>query len=241
MPDSHVRTILVAVPVQNEDALLPRCLGALEQAIERLRQNPGAPRVAVALALDSCTDGSAAIAAASPFSWLELDARNVGLARAAALDLLLQRVPANELHATWIANTDADSAVPVNWLTEQRRLAASGADLMIGTVRPDLAELDPQRRHAWLATHTPGVANGHVHGANLGIRADVYSSVGGFTAVTAHEDVALVAAAREVGAREVATDACWVLTSGRTEGRAPGGYSRYLREDLGGALAAAPE
>lgn len=241
MSRAKVRTVLVAIPVQNEEALLPRCLAALEAAVSRLGATAEAPRVAVMLALDSCDDDSAAIAAASPFPWLEVNACNVGVARAAAIDRLLEQVPAADLGSTWIANTDADSAVPTNWLTEQVELAASGVDLMIGTVRPDLAELDPARRRAWLATHTLGVANGHVHGANLGIRADVYTAIGGFAAVTAHEDVALVAAAMAAGARQAATDECWVLTSGRTEGRAPGGYARYLREDLGGDLVCAAE
>lgn len=71
-----------------------------------------------------------------------------------------------------------------------------------------------------------------MHGTNLGIRASVYRAVGGYPAIAEHEDVELVAAARAVGAREVATDACWVLTSGRTDGRTPGGYARHLRESL---------
>jgi glycosyltransferase involved in cell wall biosynthesis len=236
MTRTKVHTVLVAVPAQNEEGLLPRCLAALEAAVSRLAESADAPRVAVMLALDSCDDGSATIAAAYPFPWLEVNARNVGVARAAAIDRLLEQVPAADLGSTWIANTDADSAVPTNWLTEQAELAASGVDLVVGTVRPDLAELDPARRRAWLATHTLGVANGHVHGANLGIRADVYTAIGGFTAVTAHEDVALVAAAMAAGARQAATDACWVLTSARIQGRAAGGYARYLREDLGGNL-----
>lgn len=241
MSGAHIHTVLVAIPVQNEETLLPRCLAALEAAIGRLRETADTPRVAVMLALDSCDDGSAAIAGASPFPWLEVTGRNVGLTRGAAINRLVQQLPPGELENAWIANTDADSAVPTNWLSHQVALAASGVDLMIGTVRPDLAELDSSRQRAWLATHTPGVANGHVHGANLGIRADVYAAVGGFASVPAHEDVALVASARAAGAREAATDECWVLTSGRTEGRAPGGYSRYLREDLGDALVASAD
>jgi len=236
MSPSDIRAVLVAIPVQNEEQLLPRCLTALQAAMDRLDEAPGRVRASVMLALDSCDDGSAAIANASPFPWLAVDGRNVGLTRATAIDRLLGQVPVADLPHTWIANTDADSAVPANWLTQQVALAAAGVDLMIGTVRPDLAELDPARRRAWLATHTPGVANGHVHGANLGIRADVYTAIGGFAAVTAHEDVALVEAARAAGASEAASDKCWVLTSGRTQGRAPGGYARYLREDLGDSL-----
>ena len=76
---------------------------------------------------------------------------------------------------------------------------------------------------AWRATRVPGRPNGHVHGANLGVRADAYLRAGGFPDRPAHEDVDLVAALVASGARVVATDACDVLTSGRLVGRAPGG------------------
>ena len=142
------------------------------------------------------------------------------------------------LDQVWIASTDADSAVPVHWISSQVRLADAGADLVIGTVRPDPADLSPQQRSAWQARHVPGRANGHVHGANLGVRADVYRAAGGYSPVDEHEDVDLVARARATGARVVASDGAWVLTSGRQQGRTPGGYARYLREDLvGGAPA----
>ena len=103
---------------------------------------------------------------------------------------------------------------------------------MIGTVRPDFADLSGAQRDAWLATHPVGYANGHVHGANLGIRGDVYRAAGGFPALAEHEDVDLVSRARLAGARVVVSDGGCVLTSGRTTGRTPGGYARHLREDL---------
>lgn len=191
-----------------------------------------APEIAVTLVLDSCDDGSAELAEASGFDCMYIAANNVGIARAVAIDRAIAHLGRVDLDRVWIANTDADSAVPPNWLTHQLALAAEGVDVMIGTVRPDLADLDPARRDVWRATHVLGEANGHVHGANLGIRASVYRAAGGFAPVREHEDVTLVARARAIGAREKATDACWVLTSGRPEGRTPGGYARYLREDL---------
>ena len=248
-----VHALAVVVPVHDEEALLPRCLAALEHAVAEVtagRSATGAQvdgdsggdpgpglAVHVVLVLDDCSDGSAQIAAASPFTTLAVAARSVGLARAhgveAVLDALgLAGAEGDDLAGTWIASTDADSAVPAGWLTEQLRLATSGTDLMIGTVRPDRADLSDAQWAAWSGRYTPGRPNGHVHGANLGIRADVYRRAGGYAPLAEHEDVDLVARARAAGARVTASDDCSVLTSGRPVGRTPGGYARYLREDL---------
>nr|WP_139316002.1 bifunctional PIG-L family deacetylase/class I SAM-dependent methyltransferase [Cellulosimicrobium sp. CUA-896] len=113
-----------------------------------------------------------------------------------------------------------------------RRARRGGRDVVVGTVRPRIEELSPDRAAAWLASHEPGTANGHVHGANLGVRLSVYRAAGGFAPVPEHEDVALVDAARRTGARVVADAEAEVLTSARLVGRTPGGYARHLRDDL---------
>ena len=227
-----VRAVAVVVPIHNEEVLLPRCLAALERAVDEVIDSV----VHVVLVLDACTDGSAQIAAVSPFTTLVVQAASVGEARARGVELALDALGASQdgllLSQVWVASTDADSAVPPNWLTEQLRLAACGTDLMIGTVRPDSADLSEDRWAAWSARYVPGQPNGHVHGANLGIRGDIYCAAGGYALLREHEDVDLVARAREVGARVTASDDCSVLTSGRLVGRTPGGYARYLREDL---------
>ncbi len=133
----------------------------------------------------------------------------------------------------WVASTDADSRVSPDWIVGHVRHADHGADLVIGTVHPDLADLSEPQRRAWLATRTPGRANGHVHGANLGIRADAYLAAGGFGPESCHEDVNLVDRVRaSAPERVLAVADVDVLTSGRLQGRTPGGYARYLREDL---------
>ena len=156
---------------------------------------------------------------------MELESSNVGTARAAGSRRALR------LGADWLANTDADSVVPANWLEVQRALADDGADVVIGTVRPDFDDLTERQQAAWLAGHVPGRPNGHVHGANLGIRASAYVAAGGYHPLPEHEDVDLVARLSRHG-RTVASDAAEVITSGRTFGRTPGGYARYLREEL---------
>ena len=54
----------------------------------------------------------------------------------------------------------------------------------------------------------------HVHGANLGVRADRWRAVAGFGPRAVGEDVDLVERVRAVTDRWVATDTTRVLTSG---------------------------
>lgn len=229
-----LETIIVVIPIHNEEALLPRCIAALTDAIDALESSPTpTPRVTVQLVLDACTDASERIASLSPFHVTKVDFTNVGAARSHGVARALQRRGRTDTRSLWIANTDGDSCVPRNWLTEQVDLARQGADLMIGTVRPDFSDLSEAQRDAWTRTHVPGEANGHVHGANLGFRANRYLEAGAFPELSEHEDVQLVAALRGIpGIVEVASDACWVLTSGRGVGRTAGGYASFLTNDL---------
>lgn len=220
-----IRAIVIVVPVHDEAALLGRCLAALEAAIEA---SPIPCEVRVVL--DACTDGSAAIAAQHPFTVLRTDAGAVGAARALGIASGLAAFPKVAAERIWIANTDADSSVPESWLAVQLELAAAGADVVVGTVRPDFDDLTAEHRQHWLETHLRGVPNGHTHGANLGVRAGTYIAAGGFGALAEHEDVRLVDACRELGAVVAASDAAEVVTSGRFTGRTPGGYAGYLRE-----------
>lgn len=231
---SPVSGIGVVIPARNEEALLPGALAAMDVARGHLRHLLGseAPWVRVIVVLDNCTDESAVIAR----NWAGIETitvafEAVGAARREGISRLLETGHHDDA-TVWIANTDADSQVPSDWLHRQWEFATAGVDLMIGTVRPDFDDLSEEQRRQWVATHTPGHANGHVHGANLGFRADRYVEVGGFATVPEHEDVLLVAALTKVGVHAVATDNCCVLTSGRAHGRTPGGYASHLRERL---------
>ena len=111
-------------------------------------------------------------------------------------------------------------------------LAAAGADVVVGTVEP-LGLSAKAVRDAWWDRHDLREGHVHVHGANLGVRASAYLAAGGFTPEPLHEDVLLAERLRSApGVVVVASDVVDVLTSGRAVGRAPGGYARYLREDL---------
>ncbi|MEV4689234.1 glycosyltransferase [Microbacterium sp. LWH3-1.2] len=226
----RTRAVAVIVPAHDEEQLLGACLDSIARAVDAARSV--VPRIGVWVVLDACTDGSASVAEAAGVEVISVDAHSVGTARAAGVRAALEGLGDAPARAIWTAHTDADSVVPPNWLIHQLDLAQQGADVVVGTVRPDFRDLDAEQVEAWWATHTPGVANGHVHGANLGIRASALLDAGGFADAAVHEDVWLVDEIRSRGGRLLATDAAWVRTSGRPIGRAPGGYSRYLREDL---------
>lgn len=231
----RVLGIAVVVPARDESALIERCLAAVGVARHRLHDDHQEVRVVTVVVADACTDDTAELARRAPgVTVIETAGGAVGVARAAGVDRAMQLLAAEGVDesAVWIANTDADSVVPPQWLVAQVALADDGSDVMVGTVRPDFADLSAEQIAAWTARHTPGRPNGHVHGANLGLRASAYRAAGGFDALDLHEDVVLVERLRETDAVVTASDAGEVLTSGRRVGRTRGGYAGYLAVDL---------
>jgi glycosyltransferase involved in cell wall biosynthesis len=232
---TRIDRLVVVVPARDEESRLPRCLTALADAIQAVEEEFGAdvPAITVIVVLDSCTDGSAGVVAGWPqFQALECTAGAVGSARRQGVAAALSGVnPAT----TWVATTDADSAVPRRWLAVQLALAEAGTELVLGTVLPDV-ELPAPERARWHGAHA--LVDGHpfVHGANLGVRADSYLRAGGFSDVDTDEDVLLVAALRRLGVRECRTALIPVLTSGRLDGRVPGGFGGYLAGQVAAAL-----
>jgi len=226
-----IRHVAVVVPARDEEALVGRCLRSIAAA----RRGSPVP-TSLVLVLDACTDGTAAAVAdaigdevGADVQVVVTDAANVGAARALGVSHALVGLDLDPSEVL-LACTDADSQVPPWWLLEHVRLADAGADVVVGTVRPDPDDLDADDLDAWSATRVPGRPNGHVHGANLAVRVSSYLRAGGFPRRSEHEDVTLVASLRATGARVVPSDAVDVLTSGRRVGRTPGGYAGYLQE-----------
>ncbi|MBO3095592.1 glycosyltransferase [Cellulomonas dongxiuzhuiae] len=232
-----VTHVAVVVPVRDEEALLGRCLLALGAARDALLARGGCT-VDLVVVLDACRDASAEVVAGyvrarggrdAGVRALHLEAGDVGTARRTGVDAALA---AADLPRTWLACTDADSQVRPDWLVEHVRLADAGADVVVGTVHPDPADLSVAQWETWRTTHVTGRPNGHVHGANLGVRASAYARAGGFLPAREHEDVDLVARLRATGAHVVASDVVDVRTSGRPVGRTPGGYAGHLAATL---------
>ncbi|SDP45076.1 Glycosyl transferase family 2 [Nakamurella panacisegetis] len=226
-----ITEMLVVIPARNEELHLPRALAALEVARNRLSaQSARPPMVRVLVVLDRCTDRSAEVVAQwDAVQALTADDGSVGAARGRGIAHGLA-TSGRDPREIWIACTDADSAVPADWLLTHLRQAQAGADLLLGTVRPDPQDVNEKMVARWISQHRLADGHPHIHGANLGIRADCYLRAGGFLPISAHEDRLLVEAVRRLGARVVATGAGPVLTSGRLVGRAPEGFAQHLRE-----------
>ncbi|MGY1519616.1 glycosyltransferase [Luteimonas sp. A482] len=208
----------VLVPAHNEEVLIGDCLRSILAAA----QWPAlaGERVEVVVALDSCRDATADACAALGVRTVALNARCVGRARAAAAELLLHE------GARWLASTDADSCVPADWLAAQ---LACDADAFCGTVRvADWRDFAPRVRAAFLAGEHYIDGHPHVHGANLGVSAAAYRAAGGFPALTAHEDRALLDALERSGHTVARRANPAVITSARRDPRARHGFGDYL-------------
>ena len=234
----RISAMVLVVPARDEEALLGGCLRHLQAAMDHLGLERPEILLRLTVVLDGCRDGSAAVAAAFTdkdprIEVLAVDFASVGAARAAGIAHAMAGARgAGGRHlpeGTWIACTDADTRVPPHWLTGQLELADRGADAVVGTVEPDKEELDAALHRLWQLAHVPSEGHGHVHGANLGVRASTYGSVGGFDPVPEHEDVLLVQKLRDAGASIRATARIHAVTSGRRRGRVPAGFAGYLR------------
>lgn len=224
----RIRAVGVVVPARDEEELLPGCLDALAVAVARARRHGVSCDALVVL--DGCVDGSEAAVRARPWARsLAVAGGSVGRARAAGLADVVDRHRHLPRRRLWLSTTDADSRVPPDWLVRQVALAERGADVVLGTVEvDDWADHPPHVERRWRAGYEPRDGHGHVHGANVGLRADAYLEVGGFATLDRDEDVALVAALAHRPV--VRTGAIPVLTSSRRAGRATGGFADHLAD-----------
>jgi glycosyltransferase involved in cell wall biosynthesis len=228
-----IQRVAVIVPAADEQDRIAACLAAIEKARRRLLETTSTVEgVDVIVVLDACVDGTETIvdrfAAGGHIQAITSGARRVGAARRLGAQQAMESgVKADRL---WLANTDADSTVPADWLTRMVAAADGGAQVVLGTVLPG-AGLTAALRTAWLAPHHLREGHPHVHGANLGIRADTYLELGGWDGgLASAEDVDLAGrAAADPEVRILRTAAIPVLTSVRIAGRAPGGFSSYIR------------
>ncbi|WP_330176952.1 glycosyltransferase family 2 protein [Streptomyces sp. NBC_01498] len=221
-----VKAVAVVIPAHNEERLLPRAL----DAVRRAAAHPGLAgvRIATVVVTDSCVDRTAEIAARAQAVVVSTDCQNPGTARAVGVAHALDLLGAD---GTWIASTDADSAVPPHWLSFQHTKAHEGWAAVVGTVRlpPSVVAFRHSLRyHADRPAPPAPWDHPHVHGANLGVSANAYRDVEGFQPLAVGEDRALVRALLRRGHRILRTDECPVLTSDRLHARATGGFAHDL-------------
>ena len=221
---SGLSRAVVVVPAHNEATHLPACLRALTTAALCL---PGP--VTTVVVLDSCDDGSDALAGqfGPDVHFIAVDAGNVGAARAAGFEYARTLPGDDEPEKVWFATTDADSVVDADWLV---RMVDADADMVLGVVRvPKWRNFSPEVARRYLRGYrSRGSGHRHVHGANMGFRADAYWQVGGFRALRTGEDVELVERFDAAGLSICRDRNLSVATSDRKQGRAPGGFAQHL-------------
>jgi len=222
--------VAVLIPARNEEDLLPLCLHSILIATAAL---PASVRSEVIVLADSSVDRTSKIASeilGSRGRVVNTSVGTVGTARRLAARYILTRNK-GPLNRLWLANTDADCIVPPSWIADQLRLPAGRTEAIAGTISVDSfeehqPEVADRFRAAYLiatdGTHT------HVHGANIGVRADAYCRAGGWKDLRTPEDHDLWRRLIRIGARTVPTARIEVVTSGRRIGRAPEGFAGAL-------------
>ena len=182
--------IAVLIPARDEATLLPRCLRSIQCARTYLPEHVTSDVVLVA---DRCIDDTLTLARKILLTRGLAVASSLGVvgsARALAADMALSRYE-GLLDRCWLANTDADCEIPEMWLVDQLRLAEQGAEAVAGSVCVDSFDEHPAHvadrfRETYLL-HSDGT-HPHVHGANLGVRADTYGIAGGWRGLSTAED-----------------------------------------------------
>ncbi len=215
----------VVIPAHNEAKNLPRCLKAVLTAAAC-----ASLPVAVVVVLDDSDDNSEALAGrfGPDTHFVTVEAGNVGAARAAGFSFA--RSLSGFDGPAWYATTDADSQVDPDWLIRQ---IAADADMVLGVVRvSDWRRQPPAVVRRYLRAYHARIGpfgHDHIHGANMGFRAQAYWRVGGFRALATGEDVRLVAEFETAGYRVHWDPTLSVTTSARERGRAPAGFAAHLR------------
>jgi glycosyltransferase involved in cell wall biosynthesis len=245
---TRIRHVAVVIPARDEAATIEATVVAVEDARRRL---PAGVASSCVVVVDSCADDTGAVLerraqhhdqghrSRSSTMVMRVSHGCVGAARSAGCRIAL----AGSLHGAghvWIANTDADTVVPSHWLTAQLELAERGVGAIAGSVElgPDADDLLRSRFATAYELSSDGTHR-HVHGANLGVRGDIYQLAGGWRPLPTGEDHDLWARLGRVGVC-VSSTAITVRTSARTTGRAPDGFARDLAHLVDEGVSATP-
>ncbi|TDR85300.1 glycosyltransferase [Enterovirga rhinocerotis] len=246
-------TAVVAIPVCNEAERIQDCLMALASQI-----GIEAHSLAIVLFLNNCTDDTARIVASLlPVIDLQIvviernsEAANAGWARREAMEAAAALLDERGADAGILLTTDADSRVAPDWVARNLAAIACGADAVAGQIELDDqdAAVLPAALHArghleslyealLIAlearidplAHDPWPRHWTTSGATLAVRLGAYRRVGGMPALALGEDRAFIALLVSNGAVVRHDPAVKVTTSGRLQGRAPGGAADTIR------------
>ena len=221
----RLQAVAVVVPARDEQDTVAACLGSIAIAARQISLH-----VLTVVVADHCRDDTAARSAAAGATVAVRWGPPQGawaLHRCHRYTHALHQLGGLPDGLIWLAHTDADSQVPPDWLSAQLALAGRGHDPVAGMVRLT-GTGNRDARRLWTASYRQ--RHGHVHGANLGVRADAYLAVGGFQPVPAHEDLLLVRDLIAGGYSVARPRQPRVVTSSRLTGRTPAGVAADLRK-----------
>jgi hypothetical protein len=250
--------LVVAIPVKDEEERLPACLRALAHQLDRSGQPIPPTLVRVVLFANNCTDQSASLGRSLGELWsldirvveasLPPEAAHAGGARRAAMDLAETWLEEGGEKDGVILTTDADSQVAPSWIAENLAAFEAGVEAVLGRIDlDDEGKFLPEALHRrgvledsyegmltevfWRLDpleHNPWPHHATISGASLGVTRAAYCRVGRLPRVPLGEDKALVALLFRQDARIRYSPTIRVITSGRTNGRAPGGVADTL-------------
>ncbi|AWN40664.1 glycosyltransferase [Methylobacterium durans] len=244
---------VVAIPARDEVERIGSCLQALA-----VQTGITAGGYGVLLFLNNCRDGTdrlvEALRPALPFPLRvirrDLAQATAGSARRAAMEAAASWLESEGEGEGVILTTDADSRVGPDWVARCCDGIEAGADAVAGCIALDPAEAAalPDCLHARgrlegayeaLLTeiaarldpepHDPWPRHATESGATLAVRLSAYRQVGGLPPLALGEDRALVAALQARDFRVRHDPGIVVETSGRLDGRAPGGAADTMR------------
>lgn len=229
-----IRAIGVVIPARDEADLIGPCLRHLRVALARL---PGRIERAVCVVADRCVDDTASVARAEFAGWPDARvlanhyAPTIGQVRALGFRQVSAILASHDQARTLLLSSDADSVVEPDWALAHLRLAERGWHGVAGvaelesTVPPRVAARYAAIRDRARTRH----GHGNVYGANLGVRADAYASVGGFAPLANGEDQDLWRRLDAAGFRLTYATEPVARTSARQHGRATDGVAALLR------------
>jgi GT2 family glycosyltransferase len=254
-----MRQSIVAIPVKDEAERLPACLNALAAQRDKNGRPLAFGAFGAAIFANNCSDESAELvrtfARGLPFAVrlveasLLPDIAHAGGARRVVMDLAEAWLSEKTDGDGVILTTDTDSQVAPDWIANNLAAIDGGADAVLGRVVLDEeGELLPQALHSrgglesmyeTLLTElsalldpidcNPWPHHATISGATLAVTSEAYRRVGGLPCVPLGEDKALIAELLRVDARIRFCPNIEVTTSGRIDGRAPGGVADTLR------------
>jgi cellulose synthase/poly-beta-1,6-N-acetylglucosamine synthase-like glycosyltransferase len=249
---------VVAIPARNEASWLPSCLRALANQRTEFDEPLPPFSFALVLFANNCSDATVAVARALaptlpfPVRIVEADLpapiAHAGSARRRAMELAWSWLDEAGARDGVILSTDADSRVPPKWVSRNVAAIRQGADAVLGRVSLDedgalLPEALHQRgrfesEYEALLTeigarldpvdYNPWPHHATISGASLGITVKAHQQVGGVPCEPLGEDKALIAELVKQDARIRYSNDVEVVTSGRVQGRAPGGVADTL-------------